>query len=200
MDWYSLLSSYGYLLLFLVLLVEGQPFVIFTGFLISIGLFKFWPVILVGFGASALGDFIFYQVAYRWGRKIFKKRGRFLFLTPERIEKFETYFTNHGGKTIFLSKFVYGFGRNTLMVSGLLGRPYREYLGLNLFGCLSSIITFTVVGYFLGHSYLLLEKVLKGFGLVIIFLILSVLIWERLKNWRLNNYLNNLSKKSNDRK
>jgi len=43
MDWPALFITYGYLLLFLILLIEGQPFIIIAGFLVSLGYFdRFW--------------------------------------------------------------------------------------------------------------------------------------------------------------
>lgn len=184
MDWQALFSTYGYLLLFLVLLIEGQPFIIFAGFLVTLGYFKFGWVILVGWPALVIGDTIFYYLAYRYGSKIINKCGKFLLLTPLRVEKLENFFQKHDKKVIFFSKFVYGLGRNMLIVAGLLKYPCKKVFKYNVYGCLGSMLLYTFLGYFLGHSYLLLNKLLKGVGFVVIALVVMAIIFERLKLWR----------------
>ncbi|MBU1131161.1 DedA family protein [Patescibacteria group bacterium] len=199
MDWQSLFSSYGYLLLFLILLIEGQPFIIFAGFLISLGVLKLSWVILIGWPALVLGDFIFHRIAYVWGRRILDRFGRFLFLTPEKIVKLKTFFDKHDGKVIFLSKFIYGLGRNILIVAGLLGRPYKKLFKYDLGGCFASMAIFLSIGYFLGHGYLWLNNLTKGIGLIAVAVILLVIILERLGLWKVFGKLINFHSKDSEK-
>lgn len=190
MDWQTLFSHYGYLLLFLILLIEGQPFIIFAGFLVSLGLFKFGWVILAGWPALVIGDTIFYSFAFRYGRLILNKCGKFLFLTPARIEKLEGFFQKHDKRVIFFSKFIYGLGRNTLIVAGMLKYPRVRIFKYNVVGCLGSMVLYTSLGYLLGHSYLFLNRLLKGVGFVIIIMVVVAIVFERLKLWRLFGKIN----------
>lgn len=202
MDWIALFSDYGYLLLFFVLLVEGQPFLIFAGFLVSLKIMEFDKVLLVGWPALALGDYIFFLAAKQWGRKMINRCGRFLFVKESTIIKLENFFQKHDAKAIVISKFIYGLGRNLLMVAGLLGRSYKKMLKYELVSSAAAFIFFVGLGYFLGHSYLLLNKLLKGVGFVVIAAIIVLFIFERWKLWRYLEKLINLfycSHKNNDR-
>jgi len=198
MDWQTFFTTYGYLALFVILLIEGQPFIIFGGFLAAQGYLKLEWVILIGWPALFIGDFIFHQIALKGGRRILLKYHRFLLLSLNMIEKLEQFFSRHNNKVIFFSKFIYGLGRNILIVAGLLGRPFKNMIKSEVIGCLLSMIIFSVIGYLLGNSYTYLNGVIKGFGIVAIALIVIILILERLKVRRLlfknNNFRDSADK------
>jgi len=102
----------------------------------------------------------------------------------------EGFFQKHDKNVIFFSKFIYGLGRNTLIVAGMLGYPCRKVFKYNVVGCLGSMVLYTLLGYGLGHSYLFLNKLLKGVGFVIIIIVLAAIIMERLKLWRFFGKIN----------
>lgn len=105
------------------------------------------------------------------------------------------FFQRYDGKVVFSSKFIYGLGRNILIVAGFIGRPYKKLFKYDLVGCLLSIVLFSFLGYFLGHSYLLLNDLIKGIGLIVIVLILTIIILERLKVCQIFSKNNSLSSK-----
>jgi len=180
MNWLDLFHDYGYLLLFLTLMFEGQPFMLLAGFLVSLHYFNFWLVVLIGIPAIIIGDFIFHSLALKYGRKILNRFGRFLFLTPGVIVKMENFLATHGQETVFITKFIYGMGRNFLIVTGLSGRPFKTFWKEEVFGSALSMVLFTFIGYYLGESYRVLEGYLKGFGYGLIILIIVIILLERL--------------------
>jgi membrane protein DedA with SNARE-associated domain len=180
MDWQSLLQQYGYFLLFFILIIEGQPFIILAGFLVYLGYFSFWKVIIIGLPALILGDILFHWLAYKWGGAYINKHDRFLFINTKLFLKLNKLFEKHGGKILFFTKFIYGLGRNIIIVAGLSGRPYRHLFKYNLLSTAASIIFFTFLGYLFGTSYYLLEDYIKGLGLAFIGLIILILVIERL--------------------
>ncbi|MBU1037038.1 DedA family protein [Patescibacteria group bacterium] len=194
MDWTSLFQHYGYIILFLALLIEGQSVIILSGFFAYLGYFNFYFVLLINFPSIFLGDVIFHQLAYHWGRKWLTKHGRIFFLTPKRIVKLEKFFRLYGGGVIYFAKLIWGLGRNVLIVAGLSGRPLKKLYKYDLAGCLTSVLLFTSLGYFLGHSYFLLEKIVEGFGLTIIVLVVVIIILEKVG---VRKFLNNKLLKKN---
>ena len=108
----SALETYGYLLFYLLLILEGQPIYWAGGFLLSLGIFKFWPLLL-GPLFIWVGDYIFYYLGYRYGSDFLAKYGKFIFLTERRVSYIKNHFLNHKGKMIFFTQFIYGIGHNT---------------------------------------------------------------------------------------
>lgn len=62
---------------------------IFAGFLVSLKVLEFDKVLLIGWPALALGDYIFFAVAKYWGSKIINRCGRFLLVKESTIIKLE---------------------------------------------------------------------------------------------------------------
>lgn len=180
MDWQSIFQIYGYPLLFVLLALEGQPFMLLAGFLVSLGYFNFWLVLLFGLPAIVLGDYGFHWLAFRYGRGIIAKHGRFLFLTPGVIKKLENFLLAHGHKTVIITKFIYGFGRNSLIVMGLTGHRLKNYFWQEVLGTGLSLLLFTFIGFYMGESWQVLETYLKGFGYALIGVVLIILLASRL--------------------
>jgi len=172
--------------------LEGQPCMILAGFFVSLHYFSFWPVVLIGFSAVVVGDFIFHVLASKYGRGILNHHGRFLFLTPSMIIKMEGFLDVHVCKTIFITKFIYGLGRNFLVVTGLSGRSFKDFWKEEVAGSFLSMVLFTFIGYYLGESYVVLEEYLKGFGLVLVGLVIIIILVERFGLRRFFKKSNNL--------
>ena len=71
----SFLSEWGYLALFICMAFENMNIPIpseiilgFAGFLVSQGVFSFWPTILIGTLAGLIGSLASYYMGYKGGR------------------------------------------------------------------------------------------------------------------------------------
>ena len=71
----SFLSEWGYLALFICMALENMNIPIpseiilgFAGFLVSQGVFSFWPTILIGTLAGLIGSLASYYMGYKGGR------------------------------------------------------------------------------------------------------------------------------------
>ena len=53
-----------------------------------------------------VGDNIGYGIGHFGGRPLALRFGRYVFLTPERLEKAESWFGRHGGKIVTIALFV----------------------------------------------------------------------------------------------
>lgn len=195
MDFQNLLIQYGYLMLILGLFIEGQTVLILAGFLAYLGYFNYYYVLLISFPSLFLGDVAFYQLAFHWGQKRLAKKGKVLFLTKERIVKWEKFINSYGGSIVYFSKLIWGLGRNLFIILGLTGKPLRDVYKFDLAACFTSVIVFVSLGYFLGHSYIALEKTLEGFGLIIVCLVLLIITLEKVG---LRKYFYNLIFKKNN--
>jgi len=53
--------------------------------------------------------------------------GRYVFLTEDRLNKAEGFFTRHGGKLVTIARFVEGLRQANGIVAGLAGMPWRSW-------------------------------------------------------------------------
>src|SRR5215467_7671934 len=106
---------YGYWAVFFGVMLEnagvpvpGETILLVAGFFASNGHFQLPMVMLIAAAGAVTGDNIGFAIGHHYGRGILLKFGRFVFLTPKRLEHLENYFKQHGNKTILVARFITG--------------------------------------------------------------------------------------------
>jgi len=148
-----LLTTYKYLILFPIVVVEGPIITVIAGFLTSLGFFNFslaYAVIVVG---DITGDSLYYALAYHGRYRLIDRWGHYIGLTVERVQKFEHYFEDHSARLIIFGKFAYALEVPFLIGAGLAKVPYRKFLLYTLLPSLPKSLLFLLIGYYFGRSY-----------------------------------------------
>lgn len=184
--------GWTYLILFLVIFVEtgvvilpflpGDSLLFMAGALAaSTGVLN--PVLLFVLMAAAafLGDTANYWIGHKIGPAAFS--GKIRWLKKEHLDRTQAFYEKHGGKTIFLARFVPIVRTFAPFVAGVGKMRYSYFISYNIFGGIVWTALFIFLGYFFGN----LEFVQNNFSLVVIAIILiSVLpaVWEVVKERR----------------
>jgi undecaprenyl-diphosphatase len=183
------LGHWGYLVIFLGatlesaaflgLVVPGESLVLVAGFFAAQGLLDIGDlIVLVALGAI-IGDTIGYQMGRRMGRAGLERFGSRFGLNDARIEKAESFFKRHGGKAVFLGRFV-GFARALVpFIAGSSRMPYRKFLPYNVLGAALWSPAILLLGYFLGASWQKAEQWIGSASAVLagIALFIALLAW-----------------------
>jgi membrane protein DedA with SNARE-associated domain/membrane-associated phospholipid phosphatase len=181
----NILGHWGYLIIFTAaflessafmgFLVPGESVVVLSGFLASQGYLEIGDLLWVVILGAVLGDSVGYGLGKTIGRGYFERHKRLLLLKEKHIQKVDAYFQRHGGKTIFFGRFV-GFLRAMApFAAGMSRMPYRRFFIYNLAGGILWSLTFTLLGYFFGQSWQLIEKWLGRTGLFAFFILLIII-------------------------
>jgi membrane protein DedA with SNARE-associated domain len=154
---YSLIEHYGYLVvLFGVMLgCSGIPFpsaavLLTAGVLAHQGHLRLWEAIAFGVIGAIIGSQIGYWAGHKGGRTFILKWGRYVKLTPERLERVEGFFVRHGGKAVFAGRFFSVSRVLGALVAGMSRMSFGRFL---LYSVLSGIVwapTVVLIGYYLG--------------------------------------------------
>jgi membrane protein DedA with SNARE-associated domain len=169
------LGPWAYLLIFLLALLEtaafigflipGETIVIFSGFLVSQQVFDLKFCLIATALGAIFGDSIGYEIGRRLDRGIFEKRERFFLIKRSHLEKVQSYYEIHGGKTIFFGRFS-GFLRAFApLVAGMSKMPYRKFLIYNITGGVLWTFIFTYLGFYFGSKWRLVEEWARKAGL-----------------------------------
>ncbi len=154
----SRMGHWGYLVIFtaaalesaafLGLFIPGESLVLVTGFLAAQGLLDLDVAIwTVTFGAIA-GDSLGYELGRRLDRTTLLRYGHFVGLSKDRVDKADAFFQQHGGKSVFLGRFV-GFARAIVpFLAGSTRMPYRSFLPFNILGAGIWSSLLVLLGYF----------------------------------------------------
>jgi membrane protein DedA with SNARE-associated domain len=191
-DWYQ---DYGYpVLIFGVMLenagipVPGETAVFLAGFLCSEAggrHFALRWVISLTIVAAILGDNLGYLLGRRFARPRLQASRRFLFLTPQLLEKIEGYFHRYGSWTIFFARFITGLRVVGAMAAGTAGMPWGRFFVANATGAVLWAIVISLVGFFSGEYLDTVAKWLGRSGMialaVVIIAAMAIYFWQR---WR----------------
>ena len=181
------LGHWGYLVVFLIVVLECQPvlglfmpgesMVLAGGFLASQGSFDLDDLIFTISCAAILGDSIGYELGRSLGRDWLLRHGRWAGISKARLQRIDDFFSRHGGKAAFIAHFMHLLRSLVPFVAGSSGMRYRTFLVFNTLGCVVWATTFVSLGYLLGASWHLAERWIGGGAAVIgILLVLAVAV------------------------
>jgi membrane protein DedA with SNARE-associated domain len=159
----SFLEQHGVLASFVVILIEetGVPVPVPGDFLmLGVGVHarqgrvELWQALLVMELATLIGASILYAVATRAGRDLVYRYGRYIHLTPARLDQAERWLSHHGAIAIVVGRLTPGLRMATVIASGVFGvSPWRFLPSLAL-GAFLYILAYTLLGYFVGPPIL----------------------------------------------
>ena len=151
------LNHYGYLAVVALVLIEdfgvpvpGETVLILAAVYAGAGRLSIWLVVLLGFLGALLGDNIGFAIGHFGGRPLAERYGRYIFLTPERLEKATSFFERHGGKIIIVARFIEGLRQANGIIAGISGLKWTRFLVFNAIGAALWVAVWTSVGYFSG--------------------------------------------------
>ncbi|HEU5061863.1 MAG TPA: DedA family protein, partial [Solirubrobacterales bacterium] len=119
---------------FIGLVVPGETVMILGGATAGQGATDIYLLIAIGWVCAFAGDSTSFFVGRRLGRGFLRKHGPRVGIGEERLAQVDDYFERHGGKTIFLGRFV-GFVRAFApFVAGSSGMRYRGFAPYSILG------------------------------------------------------------------
>ncbi len=179
----DLIGHYGYLVyafMFLIIFIEtglvvtpflpGDSLIFAAGALAAVGSLNPFLIFIILAAAAVLGDTANYWIGHFFGEKIIANPK--IPLKKEHIAQTNAFFEKHGGKTIFLARFVPFIRTFAPFVAGIGRMHYGKFIFYNLAGGLCWVGLFTFLGYFFGN----VSFVKHNFSLVILVIIIISVI------------------------
>jgi membrane-associated protein len=189
-----IIRSFGlwtYLILFIVIFIEtglvvtpflpGDSLLFAAGAFAAKGSFNVSLLFFMLWLAAVLGDTANYWIGHFVGPRVFRENVRWL--KREYLERTQAFYDKHGGKTIFLARFIPIIRTFAPFVAGIGQMRYGYFITYNIVGGLVWTALFIFGGYFFGN----LPFVKNNFSFIIIAIILiSVLpaVLEAVRNRR----------------
>lgn len=129
-----------------------------------------WAMFILLTIAAIIGDTVNYWIGHRVGARAYT--GEVKWIKKEYMERTHVFFEKHGGKTIFLARFVPIIRTFAPFVAGVSHMSYDFFWRWNVIGGIVWVATFTLLGYFFGN----IPFVQNNFELVIVAIILISLV------------------------
>ena len=137
---------------FVGLLVPGETVMILGGATAGQGATDIYLLIAIAWVCAFAGDSTSFFIGRRLGREFLERHGPRFGIGEERLKQVDDYFERHGGKTIFLGRFV-GFVRAFApFIAGSSGMRYRAFVPYSILGTGLWAGSALVVGYLFSRN------------------------------------------------
>lgn len=179
----EIIATYGalaYVILFAIIFAEtgfvftpflpGDSLLFAAGAFAAIGSFNIFILLLLLWLAAFLGDSVNYWIGCIFGQKIMDSPR--IPVNQKHIDKTRQFYDKHGGKTIFLARFVPIIRTFAPFVAGIGKMEYRKFFYYNIVGGFVWVFGFGFLGYFFGN----LPSVKEHFSIVIIAIIVISIV------------------------
>jgi undecaprenyl-diphosphatase len=164
------------------LLVPSLPILLLVGGLISAQNLDFWPIYLAATFGGVVGDAISYWIG-------FLLKDRIKTIWPFRnyldlIHRGEVFFQRHGGKAIFIGRFITGLKAVVPGIAGMLGMRWTYFTMINVISAFVWSASHILPGMFLSEWLksigLSLELVILVGAVILIVLAVLIHYWKRI--------------------
>lgn len=185
----NIISQYGtwtYAILFAVIFLEtgvvvtpflpGDSLLFAAGTFAALGSLNVYLLAGLLMVAAILGDTVNYSIGHYLGERAYNIK----FLKKEYFDKTHAFFEKHGGKTIFLARFVPIVRTFAPFVAGIGKMSYGYFITYNFVGGVVWVLLFTFAGYFFGN----IPFVRANFEFVILAIILISLLPMIVEWWK----------------
>src|SRR5262249_39080086 len=149
----------SYLILFVVVFLEtgvvvtpflpGDSLLFAAGALAATGALDVGAIFLLLSLAAVAGDTANYWIGQKIGPRAFS--GQYRLLKREHLMRTQLFYEKHGGKTIFLARFIPIVRTFAPFVAGIGGMSYPRFLAYNLVGGVAWVAVCLFAGYGFGN-------------------------------------------------
>jgi membrane protein DedA with SNARE-associated domain len=154
-----LLADYGYLAVGVLVCLDnggipvpGQTVLVAAAVYAGTGRLDFAGVLAVAVAAAVVGNSLGYLLGRAGGRAFVHRWGRYVLLTPARLERAEDFFGRHGGAVVTWARFVDVLRQTNGIIAGTVGMPWRRFMAFNVLGAVLWAGTWGGLGYAAGAN------------------------------------------------
>ena len=143
-----LITTYGYLTIFIGTALEGEIILVIAGFAAYTGYLELYKVILVGFAGSLIGDQIFFFIGRTHGRAFLERRPRW----QKKAEWIHQVLHRHKYWLLLAFRFMYGIRTVTPFAIGTSEISTKLFVVFNAIGAALWAVAFAGGGYLFGTT------------------------------------------------
>ena len=179
----NLISNYGYLGMFLgmvleavIIIIPSEAILATGGILASQKIFTLLGTFLTGLFGSVFCAIIIYYMGYFGGKAFVKKYGKYFFMKEEDIEKSDSWYQKYG----LLAALI---GRNFPIIRTLISLPigimrlsFTKFLIYTIIGSIPWTFAFVYFGYTLGNNWTIINEYVQKLKVPIKILIALLIV------------------------
>lgn len=161
--------------------VPGETVLVAAAFYAGLSQLNILFVIIAGIVAALMGDNVGFMIGYYGGHPLAERYGRYVFLTPQRIDRAMKFFERYGGRVVVIARFIDGLRQLNGIIAGMSEMVWLRFLAFNFLGAVLWVCFWAGVGYY-GGSYI--ETILHGQLYVTLVVLIGLAVFITYKIWR----------------
>lgn len=136
-------------------------------------------VIAAGIAGALTGASISYLVARRLGRPILQRCGRYLLITPPRLDAVTAWSDRHGWKAVLFCRWITGLRALVSLPAGIAHMPYPKFIALTLLGSGTWVVAGILIGWLVGEEWQRILHLVKraNYAVLIAVILIAVVVW-----------------------
>ncbi|QNK89143.1 DedA family protein [Sporosarcina sp. resist] len=153
----ELIASYGYLAIFIMLVlgivgipIPDEVLLVIVGYLTSIHALDYKLAIFISFAGALIGVMISYLIGRKAGRPLIVKYGKWIGLKEKRIMKVERWMKKYGEYSIVFGYFIPGFRQIICCFAGIGKMELKTFITFTAIGSFLWCFTFITIGKVIG--------------------------------------------------
>ncbi|TGA99394.1 hypothetical protein E4665_03425 [Sporolactobacillus shoreae] len=177
-----LLNNYGYITVFLSLMLElilipipNEALLSYVGILSFHGKMNLVFSLLSAGAGGMVGVTVSYWIGYKLGAPFFRKFGHYIHMGPEKMERLSKWYGRYGKVLLIFSYFVPGIRHVASIISGVIRLPFRSFALFSYIGVFLWTGTFISLGYLLGPEWDKYQGIIKRW-LVVASIIIGIFV------------------------
>jgi membrane protein DedA with SNARE-associated domain len=180
----SSIADYGAIAVFGLMTLESacipvpsEVIQLFAGFEVSQHHMNIVVAILAGTLGNVLGSWIAWGVGARGGRPVIERYGRFVHVTPKRLDLAQRWFDRYGTKVVFWSRMLPVIRTFISLPAGIARMPFGRFTLYTAAGSLPWCTALTLAGVQVGKHWQEWHDRLKYLDYVMAALIVGGIVW-----------------------
>ncbi len=193
----NIMNSYGYIGVFLLILIENifppipsELILLFSGFMTTYTKLNIIVMIISATLGSLIGALLLYKIGTIFDKEKLKilisgKLGKVLNLKNSDIDNANKWFSNEGQKTVFFCRFIPLIRSIISIPAGMNKMKISKFITYTLLGSVIWNLVLIIIGHVVGRNWKAILKIIKlysHFALLLLFISLMILIIKYYKN------------------
>ncbi len=165
----EIITSWGYPLMLLLMIIEGPIVTLGAAFMASLGFFNVFMVLILSILGDVIGDIVLYYIGFFMKKGFLPKNRKFLKSDSEISQVIKNSFKNKGAQIIFFTKATTGLCYITFILAGMAKLDFKKFLFFSILGGIFWSGFIVGLGYYFGWIAEEIERYIEYSGWVIFF-------------------------------
>ncbi|MGM8215872.1 DedA family protein [Bacillaceae bacterium W0354] len=184
MEWGNLITQYGYIIIFIVLLlgiiglpIPDEVLLTYVGYNVFLGRLSLYYSLMFGMAGAICGISISYLLGFKFGPPLIKRFGPRFRITEQKVDNVRFKFSKYGGFFLIGSYFLPGIRHIAAYLAGMTTYRFRLFAVFAFLGAIVWVCCFIFLGIILGQNWFIIENVFRKTTFIFITMLIVFVIY-----------------------